>query len=225
MFSADQGVVAGGDPDWSKVSILLHFDGTNGSTTITDSSSNNRTFTASGATLSTSQKKFGTASLAVGTNNDAYTTASLGVNTQNFTLEGWVYFASFSDWVGSPFTIGTSSWLSANSMCPLFGSTVVRMSIGSSYYDFTHGMSANTWYHFCIQRSGNSWYMYRDGTQIGSTVTNSTSLSASNFYVNGTSDQGDMPNSSYVDEVRLTVGTTRYNLSGFTAPTAAFPNG
>lgn len=223
MFSADQGVVAGGDPDWSKVSFLLHFDGTNGSTTITDSSSNNRTFTSNGASLSTSQKKFGTASL--NTSDYVVCADNLSVGTQAFTAECWVRFSSLSNWVGSPMTIGDKVWRSTNSMCPLFGGTVVRMSIGSSYYDFTHGMSTNTWYHFCIQRSGNSWYMYRDGTQIGSTVTDSTSLSASNFWINGDTAQGTMPTSSYVDEMRLTVGTTRYNLSGFTAPTAAFPNG
>ncbi len=48
------------DQDYRNVSLLLHGDGTNGSTTIVDSSPTPKTVTAIGnAQLSTAQSKFG----------------------------------------------------------------------------------------------------------------------------------------------------------------------
>ena len=55
--------VTGGDPYYSAVSLLLPMDGTNGSTTFTDSSLNGLTVTAVGnAQISTTQSKYGGAS-------------------------------------------------------------------------------------------------------------------------------------------------------------------
>ena len=52
------------DPDFANVSLLLHGDGTNGSTTIVDSSSSSKTVTAVGdAQISTAQSKFGGSSI------------------------------------------------------------------------------------------------------------------------------------------------------------------
>ena len=53
---------AGGDPDWANVVLLLHLDGTDGSTTITDVKGNTCT-TINTAAISTAQSKFGGASL------------------------------------------------------------------------------------------------------------------------------------------------------------------
>ena len=49
----------GPDPNFSNVSLLLHMDGTGGSTTFTDSSSNGLSVTTYGAQISTAQNKFG----------------------------------------------------------------------------------------------------------------------------------------------------------------------
>ena len=52
------------DEEFDKVSLLLHGDGTNGSTTIVDSSSNVNSVTANnGAQISTTQSKFGGSSI------------------------------------------------------------------------------------------------------------------------------------------------------------------
>ena len=52
------------DPNFSDVSLLLNGDGTNGSTSFPDLSSNGRTVTAVGDTqVNTSVKKFGTGSI------------------------------------------------------------------------------------------------------------------------------------------------------------------
>ena len=53
-----------GDVYYPQTSLLMHFNGTNGSTTMTDNSKNNITVTATnGAAISTAQSKFGGTSL------------------------------------------------------------------------------------------------------------------------------------------------------------------
>lgn len=84
-----------GVPSGTPASLLLHFDGTNGSTSFVDSSPNGLTVTANGdAQISTAQSKWGGAS---GTFNDtdAYLTldytAPLAIGESSaFTVEAWV---------------------------------------------------------------------------------------------------------------------------------------
>jgi hypothetical protein len=84
------------DPYRSQVSLLLHGDGTNGSTTIVDSSPSPKTVTAVGdAQISTAQSKFGGASIAFDGNGDyldASSSNQYAIGTEDFTVEGWVYF-------------------------------------------------------------------------------------------------------------------------------------
>jgi len=59
------------DPNYSSVSLLLNGNGTNGSTTFTDSSVNNHTITRNGnAQISTTQSKFGGSSMYFDGNGD-----------------------------------------------------------------------------------------------------------------------------------------------------------
>ena len=77
------------------VSLLLHGNGTNGSTTITDSSPTPKTVTAVGnAQISTAQSKFGGASIAFDGTGDYATVPSASAfdfGTADFTVEAWVY--------------------------------------------------------------------------------------------------------------------------------------
>ncbi len=76
----------------SNLSLLLHMDGTNGSTTFTDSSPNSHTITASGsASISTTQYKFGTASGYFSTAFDCLTIPDSSV----FDLSGGVWTIGF----------------------------------------------------------------------------------------------------------------------------------
>ena len=91
-----------GDPYWSSVSLLLHMNGSNGSTTFTDSSSNNYTVTAYGhAQISTAQSKFGGASGLFDGSVD-YIRATPSTNLQfggDFTLELQVYPLGTGDYI------------------------------------------------------------------------------------------------------------------------------
>ena len=84
--------VTGGDPYYSAVSLLLPMDGTNGSTTFTDSGPNALTVTPTSATISTTQSKYGASGYFNGTS--AYLTAAssaITLGTSDFTIEFWVY--------------------------------------------------------------------------------------------------------------------------------------
>ena len=83
------------DEEFGNVSLLLHGDGTNGSTTIVDSSSSTKAVTAFGdAQISTAQSKFGGASIAFDGNGDYLTippSAKFEFGTDPFTVEFWIY--------------------------------------------------------------------------------------------------------------------------------------
>src|SRR5690606_34123168 len=78
------------DPYWSSVSSLLHFNGSNGSTTFTDEKGVG--WTASGdAEISTAQSKFGGSSLSLDGTGDWLDASNAGFTfgTGDFTIEAW----------------------------------------------------------------------------------------------------------------------------------------
>ena len=87
-----------GDEYYSSCSILLHFSGSNGSTTFVDNSPNNLTVTGAGASISTVQSKFGGASAVFSGGNAITWPASnlFAYGLLPFTVEFWVYSNSVS---------------------------------------------------------------------------------------------------------------------------------
>ena len=90
------------DPSFNNVSLLLHFDGTNGSGVITDSSPRPKTITRTGLTprtlTTTPSPKFGTASLNNTTGNGPITAPNgtdFNFASGDWTVEGWAYFVTF----------------------------------------------------------------------------------------------------------------------------------
>ena len=80
-----------GDPNFANVTLLLHGDGTSGSTTITDSSSTPKTITVNGnAQIDTAVKKFGTGSIEFDGTNSNLTLASGLIGSDDFTIEYFV---------------------------------------------------------------------------------------------------------------------------------------
>ena len=213
--------VTGGDPYYSAVSLLLPMDGTNGSTTFTDSGPNALTVTPTSATISTTQSKYGASGYFNGTS--AYLTAAssaITLGTSDFTIEFWVYpldvrtFSLYDSRTnetnpnGNGFVIGTSAtqtWVVYQAGNKIVGPTVV----------------ANQWTHVAVTRSGSSVKMWINGVQVGSTWTTTGSFSDGATLI-GT----DYPKNArfvygYVDDFRISQ-FARY-VSTFTPPTAALP--
>lgn len=228
------GVPAPTDPSFTNVSLLCHFDGTNGQTTTVDSSSFARTVTGvSGLSLSTAQTKFGASS---SDHSGAGGTAAWSVadsadfdfGSGQFTIEGFIRFKTYSSanihalynqYPGS----GTDN---ACFFGPVLGTLAFYYSttgLPGSSVGAAWAPSTGVWYHIAVDRdASNVVRTYVDGVvkstnTVAATIFNS-SLPPS---IGGASPASRLD--GYLDEVRVTKGVARY-AGAFTAPTAAFPN-
>lgn len=210
-----------GDPDFASVSLLLHMDGSNGSTTFTDSSSNAFTVTANGnAKISTAQSKFGGASGLFDGSGDYVSVASnaaFEVGAGDWTAEAWMRFTGGSDW---------SFFSTSDNRFRLLADAnrwVLKSHSGSDANVFVINWTPTTgvWYHVACCRSGSTTRMFIDGTQIGSGTSSTYTASNSAFNVAG----GVAPYefNGYMDEFRFTKGVARYT-ANFTPPTAPYAN-
>lgn len=213
--------VAATDTNIREVSLLLHGNGTNGSTTITDSSLTPKTVTAVGnAQISTVQSKFGGASILFDGTGDYLSTTLPVFGVNDFTIESWVRFTSFADYrmfydsrINDPDSLGFV-W-GANAAGQLFiyqGSFVLT----------TGTLSLNTWTHVALTRASGVWRIFVNGTLQAGTYTSFGNLSrtvarigmdwATLYGMNG-----------YFDDYRITNDVARYT-SNFTPPTLTFPD-
>ena len=210
------------DPNFANVSLLLHLDGTNGSTTFTDSSNNNVTMTrVDNAALSTTFVKFGTASIVWDGTSDSILAPSSSLfnfGTGDFTIEFWSYFgASFN-------TANLNVLMSIGTIRNIaYLSNALRYRTqGGSILITGSALNLSQWYHIALTKSGSDHKLFIDGTQSGSTYTDATSYGASSISF-GANTFGQNNYLGNMDEIRITKGVARYT-ANFTPPTAPFPN-
>jgi len=235
------------DPDFSNVSLLLHGNGTNGSTTFRDSSNNSHAITANGdAEISTTENKFGGASMYFDGNGDYLNipdSDQFEIGSGDFTFEAWIYLTGYSAaYTGQNYIAEIVCKDSLNTgrgfMFQVTGTstswTTLQLVLFSSNTSFvsteaTTSFSLNTWYHVAAVRNGTSVRLYKDGIDVGGN-TNAVSVqntqtvvavgSESPYYIS----QGYayyFP--GYIDDLRITKGVARYT-SNFTPPTAPLPD-
>lgn len=223
------------DPSFSSVSLLLHMDGNNGSTTFNDSSSNSLAVTANGnAQLSTAQSKFSGSSALFDGAGDYLSvphSSSLNLSSGDFTIELWVYMTTITEGVilnkdgvnavsYPQFRIEVDS--SLNCVAKLGNGNGLSPTVTS--YSF-NALSAATWTHLAICRTGTTIKTFNNGV-------NATSASQGVAMTDGGKPlligyESNLPSQSYfegyIDDLRITKGVARYT-ANFTAPTAPFPN-
>jgi hypothetical protein len=219
------------DPFRSQVSLLLHGDGANGSTTITDNSPTPKTVTAVGnAQISTAQSKFGGASIAFDGTGDWLTVPSntaFQFGTGDFTLETWIRPAS---------TITSNVILYDSRALPIpipSGLLVLYVNTSRKPIIYIEGsgnivigntsLNANTWYHLAAVKYAGSYYLYVDGVSDAISVINNVSIvQPINVRIGADySDTGAF--NGYIDDLRITKGIARY-IANFTPPAAPFPD-
>jgi len=218
------------DPQFTSVSLLLHGDGTNGSTTIVDSSRLPKTVTAFGnAQISTAQSKFGGASIAFDGTGDYLQTASssaLALGAGDFTVEAWVWFGSVVSNFGRIVQCGNFNtggdwqlvrWQSTNPAQPTFDAG----GIGGIRIQSSITVPQNTWAHIAVTRSGGTIRLFVNGV-IGGSATSVVGFTQSIVTV-GASATGGESHNGYIDDLRITQGVARYT-ANFTPPTAPFPD-
>lgn len=204
--------------------LMLHFEGADASTTFTDSSSGAKTMTAAGnAQIDTAQFVFGSASgLFDGTGDyvDTGDSADWDLGTGDFTIDFRVRF-------------NVSSNQRAVIVLDKAFNTGLAMSYyaaGPSLYNYLEGtartfswtVTNNTWYHVALTRSGTNLRAFIDGTQIGTTLTDSTDIQTSNGVRIGSDSAGTLNDfNGWIDELRVVKGTAVWT-ANFTAPSAAY---
>lgn len=218
----------GNDRHFSNVSLLLHMDGADGSTTFTDNSSNSYSITKYGtAAISTTQSQSGGASAYFDGSGARLGLSSTAIDfgTGDFTAECWLYIIStptgaYAQVMGKQVGGVSASWLLYlnTSRILLFGWNNTAQLIQSP-----SALNLSQWYHVAVARSGSTIRMFIDGTQVASTAISYTFASSTEFTVGSSSnDFSSARLNAYIDDIRLTK-VARYT-SNFTPPTSAHPN-
>lgn len=224
------------DPYFANVALLLHCDGSNGSTLLTDSSSYgvNKNLTVN-STISTADSVFGGSSI-------NYTKQEYGLNGNNwagsqfsrasgqaYTIEfWWKHVSSSYASTAAPYLLSFKDSGSAN----IF--SISKYSTGNQY-SFRLGtnpsvelaMTTNQWNFFAMTiDASNIFNLWLGGSSVYSTTFNPITGGNGIFelgFGDGTSTNGLSAALGYIDEIRVTQGVARYT-STFTPPSAPFPN-
>lgn len=199
------------DPNFSSLKLLLHGNGADAGTSITDSSPTAKSITRVGGgnapTTSTTQSKFGGAALRFG--GSGWLTTPYTPETGDFTAEFWVRFDAVTSAANLLGYQNNGSTVRAFQILRDTTTVYAVVGIGASWLgsgNLTTGsgaVSANTWYHFALTRSGSDFKLWKDGVQAGTTYTNAGSLnsSSSTLVVGSRTDAYTL--AGYMDEIAM----------------------
>lgn len=210
------------NPTFADVSLLLSMNGSNGSTTFTDSSSNAFTVSATGnAQVSTAQSKFGGASGAFDGTGDYLAIAAdaaFAFGTGDFTVEAWVYV---SNYLNNNLNVFATAGVSSDFSCYLTHTGELAFWNGSASTVFGGSASTGTWHHVAFSRDSGSMRAFLNGWQVGSTTTINTNLTNTQEVQFPATEDYSSPD-CYIDELRVTKGAAIYT-ANFQPPTSPFP--
>lgn len=186
-------------------------------------------FTSSGVSFDDSIVKFGTHSAKFNTTSSYVYVPLIQFGTGEFTVEGWAYATSISAsrmlfsnaniWSN----VGGNSWWvgSANT-----GDTT-RLAFnryGTTTYSASGVIPTGSWFHWAVTRTNGIVRVFVNGDSvIEVTDTNTFSPpSTATFAVIG-NQVGTNAWAGNIDDVRITLGVSRYSGNRLTVPSAAFP--
>jgi hypothetical protein len=200
--------------------LLMHFDGANGSTTFTDAKGVSTFTIASGSpVISTAQQKFGTASFYPGASGTSFiqtaTNDALWTFAADYTIDFWIYPTSFAVQLN---LVGNSVWA-------FYVSSAGNATFNDGATSYLCGaVSLNTWSHIAVARAGSTGKAFANGT-VGQTRTSTGTIGASGHLLVGSNGVygASASNLCYMDELRIINGTAVWT-AGFTPPTSAYTN-
>jgi hypothetical protein len=213
--------VAGTDPFFNDVTLLLTMDGTG--STFADSSLTPKTITATNATQSATQSKWGgKSSYFTGTSRlSASPSSAFSFGTGDFCVEMWVYPSGASGYQTFFSTRSSNTGEdSSNVFCGFNTGTLTPIVFTNSLVlSGSASLSAGTWSHIAFVRQSGVISIYLNGTRIGN-ASFSTSITGTNASI-GLTEANQHQFSGYIDDVRITMAA-RY-VSNFTPSATAFP--
>lgn len=225
------------------VALLLNCDGTNDSTTLTDSASGGNDLTAQGnAKLKTAVKKYGTASFySPGAAGDfaklENPNSVLGEFTGDWTIEFWVNFdgaqptdtgtgiSVLAGQVQHPEGSFTGNWWSIflnNSG----GTLNFQASNNNGFTTISGSVSITTeqWYHIAVSKKSTTLGLYFNGNRIGVNTSFTKTIFADdsrNFAIFGDTDGTHYYCKAYMDDLVIAKGVALYDGTSFDLPEAA----
>lgn len=212
--------------------LLLHMDGANDSTTITDSSASGHTCTANGdAKLKTAIKKYGSASLYVAGSDDYVSvadSADFNYGSDDFTIDTWIRFNSlppttnfaamyfYEQYAASG---RTAAYLYYRDAGPgyFIGAWFARAGFYSQtmFWEF-NDVVVDRWYHIALIKgwggNANHYACTVDGIQRGSAVTTFTDalVDIAGDVLIGVKEDLSSDLDAYIDEYRVSKGVARW---------------
>jgi hypothetical protein len=219
--------------------MLLHFNGTQDSTVITDAYGHSFSCAGNGR-LRTEQAKFGSASFYCdGTNDRALCAYNIDLDPEyfDFTAECWIYPQSYR--TDTAHLMGTYTNGSVDGGTGHAGWQLGITSGGNLAFNYGVGGSLVTvatsaspvgtgaYKHVAVTRQGNTVTLWVEGASVGTgTLTGDIRYTKQFFYIGSRNDAGsafgaDYTYQGYLDEARFTKGLARYT-GAFTPSSTEF---
>ena len=220
------------DPYFSKVGLLLHFDGSDGSPTFVDQIGH--AVTAGGsAQISTAAPVFGSGSALLNGSTDYLSiadVADLEFGSLDHTIECWL----------TPTTTLNGSTAQKVIACKWGASTpnlawLLGYDTGTLNYNISNNISspaasgaitltAGVPVHVAACRAGTTLYMLAGGALLGTASVGSLGISDTTQAINiGRKGNGAAYMDCRIDEFRITIGVARYT-AAYAVPTGPFPD-
>lgn len=203
----------------SNTKLLLHFNGSNNDTAFYDWSSGHKILTTYGNTsIDDTQSKFSNHSYRFTGTGDYITiptSSDWAFGTNDFTIDFWVRFFSVSAITRyfcrtDSLNFAVAKWDTGNLVVTIESSNVI---------DTAWSPSIDIWYHVTVTRNGTNLRAFIDGSQIGSTITNSTDIGNSMLIVGGQTSGACL--NGWLDELRIIKGLAVWT-SNFTPPSSEY---
>ncbi len=181
-----------------------------------------------GVKLDTTVKKFGYSSVYFTGGNyiDVPNHADWAFGTNDFTIDFWVRFDSFNG-TGIDCLVATADFGSGSDGWSIHTqqTTLVLRAMYSGGWNIehviTHTLTTNTWFHIALVKSSGSYQFYIQGTAIGSSYSNATSITSTHpirIGSNPTNPAAAVSFNGFIDELRIS-DTVRYSGASFPVPT------
>lgn len=206
------------DPYLQYVKSIVHAEGANGGTALTDEIAG-VVWTRNGTpTLSTEQKKFGNTSIKSSPSTfHSFSTTNAGIITVG---SGSLCFETYLRYKTLPSSFGQAFGMAGGngfSVGHFFGN--ISLENAGNARIVGPATVINTWYHIAIAKNGNVFTLFVDGQPVG-TWTSALSFTGTSFQLTGNLGSSNYTD-CFVDEFRATIGHHRY-AGAFTPPPIPF---